>query len=177
MPHDLLPFTLRLDAWANRGSPYLERHIRSAAASVAMVLSVALIVAYGLFRFRTRGKPEGFRPNGDIWLYGLADPPDGKVPYVGVHLADGRLIEGKLHAFTFDIENGRGLVVGKPIRITEKGEIGAHDLANLDRLIIEAAQVSFISVIHVPSVPPARPQTRLTGIMGRCAQILGRNPS
>ncbi|MEV5704773.1 DUF6338 family protein [Actinoallomurus sp. NPDC052274] len=153
VPHGWLPFTLRADAWAAGGNQYLGRHIRSAAASIAMLLASALLIAYGLFRFRTRGKPEGFRPSGDVWLHGLSDQPAGKVPYVGLHLVDGRLVEGKLYAFTFDVEKGRGLVVAKPIRVTQANETLAQDLPNLDRLIVDASQISFVTVVYVPGMP------------------------
>lgn len=134
-PHRLLPFTLDIDAWAAQGESYVRTHIRASIWTVALILVVAVLIAAGLYWLRARRKPAEFRSQGNVWVHSPGDRPADKVPYVGLHLDDGRLIEGPLRLYTLDEEDGRrDLALARPIRITLVNEAEPHALPNLDRL-------------------------------------------
>lgn len=160
-PHRLLPFTLNIDAWAAGGVAYLRAHPRPAAWSVALVFVLALLVAYGLFSVHRLRRPAEFRGHGNVWVHSLGNRPADKVPYVGLHLDDGRLVEGKLHSYALDTQEGcRDLALERPIRITQANETVAHPLPNLDRLVVSADRISFITVIHAPRQMRVRKRRR-----------------
>jgi hypothetical protein len=139
-------------------------HVRAIVATVAVILVVAVLISLGLYWLRARRKPAEFRSQGNVWVHSLGARPPGKVPYVGLHLDDGRLVEGQLHSYALDENDGRrDIAIQRPIRITSANETVAKTLPNLDRLIVPAARVAYITVIHAPTQtasPPARGATR-----------------
>jgi hypothetical protein len=152
VPHRFLPFTLDVDTLAAQGSPYLRTHVHEAAASVALVFMGALLIALLFYGLRALRTPDEFRAQGSVWVHSLGSRPAGTVPYVGLHLEDGRLLEGRLHSFTLDPEaEQRSIGLAEPIRISQADETTPHPLSNLDRVIVEASKIAFITVIHVPA--------------------------
>lgn len=157
VPHRILPFTLDLDAWVAGGPAYIREHWRSAALSAALVFALAALIAYGLYRLRARKRPPEFQPHGNLWVYGLGERPPGKASWVTLHLEDGRVVEGQLHSYSLDEDPARrDITLSRPIRITAADATEAQALPNLDRLIVTASKIAYITVIHVPAQAEAR---------------------
>ncbi len=152
VPHRWMPFTLDVSAWVSKGDSYLRDHVRSATWSLALVFALAVLLACVLYWLRARKKPAEFRSQGNVWVHSLGDRPTDKVPYVGLQLKDGRLVEGPLHSYTFDAEPGkRDVALSGPIRVTAAGGGVAQPNPSLDRLIVPESQIEYITVIHVPA--------------------------
>jgi hypothetical protein len=141
LPHRYLPFTLDVGRVAEEGSPYLHTHVREAAASVAIAFVGALAMSLLMYKSRAWRTPAEFRSQGSVWVHSLGSRPAGKVPYVGLHLEDGRLLEGRLHSFTLDAEAA----------VTANGGTAAQDLPHLNRIIVDADKIVFVTVIHAPA--------------------------
>lgn len=156
VPHSWIPFSLDIQAWAGGGKKYLKGHIHQAAVSSALLLASSLAIAYGLARVRFRRQPGEFH-HSNTWVQSLGARPYGTLPYVGLHLSDGRLLEGKLHAFDLDSDDGnRDIALARPIRITPPDGTGQVDLLNLDRVVVGSDHIDFITVHHL-RIPPPRP--------------------
>jgi hypothetical protein len=148
VPHRFLPFVLDVEAWAVGGSAYVREHPRELAYTVALVLALALLIAYCLYRLR---RPSEFRNYGNVWVHSIGERPKDRVPYLGLHLHDGRLAEGPLHSYTLeDGDGGRDIALARPIRITERDGNGPRPLPHLDRLVVSSDQIAYVTVIHVP---------------------------
>jgi flagellar biogenesis protein FliO len=151
VPHRLLPFTLDVAAWA-KDDAYLRPHARAAVASVAVVFGLAVLLAYLLYRLRALRTPREFSSQQDVWVRSIGSRPKGQHPYIGLHLADGQLIEGPLHSYTFGAEAGkRDIALSGPIRITAAGQSTPHKHLNLDRLVVPESKISLITVHHAPA--------------------------
>ncbi len=151
VPHRFTPFVVDVDVWSREGSRYLAQHPRLALSSVAVVLVLAVGIAYGIYCIQRLRLPAEFRPQGNVWAHALGARPKGKVPWVGLQLSDGRLVEGLLHAYSLDgPTEERDVALARPIRITERpGEV-PKDLGHLDRVIVPDRSIIHLSVIHVP---------------------------
>lgn len=151
VPHRLLPFTLDVAAWATEGA-YLRTHVRAAVASVPVVFGLAVLLAYLLYRVRALRMPREFSNQQDVWVRSIGSRPKGRHPYVGLHLVDGRLIEGPLHSYTFGAEAGkRDIALSGPIRITDAGQSAARHHPGVDRLVVPESKISMITVHHAPA--------------------------
>lgn len=151
VPHRWLPFLLDVDAWARLGNDYLPQHIRSVVASVVAVFLVAVVIAYLLYLVQRLQLPAEFRPQGSVWVHALGARPNGRVPWVGLQLNDGRLVEGLLHSYSLT-DGGmeeRDVALQRPIRVSVRaGEEAQH--LNLDRLIVSGREITYIAVVHAP---------------------------
>jgi hypothetical protein len=151
VPHRVLPFVLDVDAWAVGGSSHIREHPRELAYTVVVVLALALLIAYFLYRLR---RPSEFRNYGNVWVHSIGERPIDRVPYIGLQLYDGRLAEGPLHSYTLeDDDGGRDIALARPIRITERDGSGPRPLPHVDRLVVPGKQIAYITVIHVPAAP------------------------
>jgi hypothetical protein len=71
---------------------------------------------------------------------------------VGLHLEDGRLIEGPLHSYTFGADAGkRDIALKGPIRITDAGHSAPRQIAGVDRLVVPESKIGMITVHHGPA--------------------------
>jgi flagellar biogenesis protein FliO len=153
LPHRWLPFTLDIGAWATGGPDYLRVHWRSAAGSVAMIFILATILAVVFYGVRAWSKPPEFESHNN-WVQSLGNRPAGTAVWVGLHLEDGRGVEGVLHSYSLDEDPAkRDVTLAKPIRITEKGAVEVQYLLNLDRLMVPASKITFIGVVHSRGQP------------------------
>jgi len=150
LPHRWLPITLDVDAWAAGGPDHLREHWQQAAITAAVIFALATIIAVGLYRLRALSKPAEFVSHAN-WVQSLGERPPNKAPYVGLHLEDGRLVEGELYSYSLDEDpTKRDITLAKPIRITADGTVEAQWLPGLDRLIVPAGKIALITVVHVP---------------------------
>jgi Family of unknown function (DUF6338) len=160
LPHPWLPFLLDVGAWAERGPDYLRVHWRSAAGSVALIFGLATMIAVGLYLARARSKEPEFVSH-DNWVQSLGVRPPDKAVWVGLELEeDGSLVEGQLYSYSLDDDpTKRNITLTKPIRFRQGRAGQIHEMPNLDRLIVPAGKITFISVIHVPgqAKKPKRP--------------------
>lgn len=151
IPHRALPFTIDLEQWADGGAEYLASDLDGLAWSAVLVLGVALLMAYLLYRMQRRGRSKEFHPEAGVWARALGARPRGKVPWVGIMLKDGRLVEGVLHSFTLnDIGDDRDVALGKPIRVTETGQSVAVNLPALERFVVSAREIEYMTVVEAP---------------------------
>ena len=161
IPHEWLPFTLDLELWASEGNDQVRDDFRGAAGSVALIFGFAMCIAYGLFRLRTRGLSKEFHPEAGVWAQAIGQRPRGTVPWIGVHLTDGRLVEGILHSLSLaDAGDERDIALGRPIRVTGSGESAPTELPELDRFVVPAREVKHVTVIEAPEAPSIRQRRR-----------------
>lgn len=151
LPPRWAPFLLDLDTWARLGNDYLRENVRPAAASAFALLLVAVGVAYVLYLVQRLRSPAEFRAQGSVWVHALGARPQGRLPWVGLRLSDGKLIEGLLHSYSLaeGSAGDRDIALQRPIRITESDGGHPHD-ASIDRLIVPAREIAHIAVVHVP---------------------------
>lgn len=159
-PHAWFPFLIDLDAWARGGNDYLRSHVRPVIVTGIFVLALAHFTAYLVYRLQKLRLPAEFRAQQSVWVHALGTRPKGKVPYVGVQLRDGLLIEGVLHSFSLDeAEMGeRDVALQRPIRITAKRGERPSQLPNLDRLVVPGGSIDYITVIHLQEASPQQNQ-------------------
>jgi len=150
LPHRWIPVIVDVDRWAIDGNAYLRDHIRIAIASVAIVLALALLIAYGLYRLQRRWLPD-VRSQGNVWIHALGARPKGTVPWVGLELTNGKVVEGLLHSFSLNgTTDERDVALARPIRVIERAGEPAKDLGQLDRVIVPDRSIAHIAVVHVP---------------------------
>jgi hypothetical protein len=156
LPHGWLPFLLDVEAWAKGGETYLLNNVRLAAATALVILAAACAIAYGVYSLKRLRTPSEFRPQGSVWVHALGARPKGTVPWVGLKLDDGRLVEGLLHSYslTEGAPEMRDIALQPPMRVTDPGQL-ARPLS-LNRLIVSGKQIAEIAVVHAPeAVRPA----------------------
>ena len=124
VPHGWIPFTLDVERWAEEGSPYLQDHLRSGALTLFLVLLLALLFARGIYWFGPRrAAPNAeFHLRGNVWTKALGARPKGQLPWVGLQMLDGTLVEGVLHSMSLHEGEDRDIAVSQPIRVTPAGE-------------------------------------------------------
>ena len=150
VPHRWLPLLLDVDSWAREGTIYLRSHIRDATLSAVAVLTLALVIAYLLYLPLRLTRPAEFRAQGSVWVHALGARPKGRVPWVGLQLKDGKLVEGLLHSCSLSegpLEE-RDVALGRPIRVTLAQGQSARCL-DLDRLVVPGNEISYIAILHV----------------------------
>lgn len=151
IPPGWVPFLLNLNAWARLGDSYLRQNFRIAASSSFVLLLVAVGIACFLHLVQRLKLPAEFRAEGSVWVHALGARPLGCLPWVGLRLTDGRVIEGLLHSFSLT-DGGvdeRDIALQSPIRVTERdGE--QPRTVSIDRLIVSAREIAHIVVVHVP---------------------------
>ena len=149
-PHHMLPFTLDIEVWSAQGTEYLKRHPTEAAWTLVMILGLALLIAVGLYGLQALFKPAEFSSSESVWIRAIGVRPKEMIPYVGVHVRDGRLIEGVLFAYALGESDRRDIALKRPIRISAPNGSTPVKLPNLDRLVIPDSEISFIAVAHLP---------------------------
>lgn len=156
VPHQWLPFTLDLEHWARDDNDVLRDDFRGATWSVALVFGLAMLIAYSLYRLQTRGRSKEIHPEGGVWDLAIGQRPGGKVPWVGLQLADGRLVEGLLHSLNLDdAGDERDIALMRPIRVTGSGQSAPTEATLLDRFVVAAREIKHITVIEAPQTPAA----------------------
>lgn len=158
-----LPWLLSATGWAVGGEPYLGHHVEQAVTTAAIVMAVASFAAYMLSKVGP--KVEGSHdPDGIVWWNAFQGHATGLIPYVGVMMEGGVLIEGRLTGFTTDSGDGTGrdLALASPIRVTPQGKVSVKQ--EIDRIIIPERLACYITVRYLPdptaqTPPPAsRPE-------------------
>jgi hypothetical protein len=133
------------------GTAYLAGHLRGAAVELVLILVVAVLLAEVLARLARKGVPDEFHPAGADWSRALAERPDGTYPWVGVMLQDGTLVEGVLK--TIDLTSSgddRDLALAAPIRVTPPGRTYAQRHPTLERVVVPAREIQWITAMHLP---------------------------
>jgi len=150
VPHRWVPFTLDLERWAENGGPYLQDHLRAAALTVVLVMVLALLLARAIYWFGPRRAAPGdeFHLRGNVWTRALGARPKGQLPWVGLQLVDGTLVEGVLHSMSLHEGDDRDIALTQPIRVTPHGEPTRP--ASLDRVVFPAREIRYITVLNFP---------------------------
>ena len=149
VPHHWLPFLVDVDSWAREGTIYLRSHVRDATLSGVAVLALALAIAYLLYLPLRLTRPAEFRAQGSVWVHAIGARPKGRVPWVGIQLKDGKLVEGLLHSYSLSegpLEE-RDVALGRPIRVSLAPGQPAECL-DLDRLVVPGNAISYIAIVH-----------------------------
>lgn len=148
VPHRWVPFTLDLERWAENGAPYLQDHLRAAALTVVLVTVLALLLARAIYWFGPRRHAPGdeFHLRGNVWTRALGARPKGQLPWVGLQLVDGTLVEGVLHSMSLHEGDDRDIALTQPIRVTPNGE-PARPVA-LERVVFPAREIRYITVLN-----------------------------
>ena len=150
-PHRWLPFLVDLDTWTAQGHVYLRDHVRAVIVTAFAIFVLALSFAYVVHRVQRFRLPAEFRPQGSVWVHALGKRPEGMVPWVGLSLDDGRLVEGVLHSFSLveDDTDQRDIALQRPIRMTHQEGATPQELPDLDRLIVSSQAIKYIAVAWV----------------------------
>lgn len=152
IPHRWLPWLIDVEAWAIVGNDYLRQNVHASVTSVVVVLAVASLVAVAIHKVvQSASSSDRFDPESSVWGYSLGSRPEGTVPWVGLQLRDGSLIEGVLHSLSLGQEanDERDIALTRPIRVTEKGQQAPTD-SNVDRLVVPSREIVHITVIEAP---------------------------
>jgi hypothetical protein len=150
IPHEWLPFTVDLQAWADKGPEYLSDHLDAAAITLLLIGGLALSFAFAIYWFGPRRRAAGpeFHQRGNVWTRALATRPEGELPWVGLSLIDGTLVEGVLHSMSLHEGEDRDIAIATPIRVTPVG--GEPLRSPVARLVVPAREIRHISVINFP---------------------------
>jgi hypothetical protein len=159
IPHRWLPWLIDVETWAAVGNDHLRHNIHSSVISVAVVLGLASLAAFGLYLLQSSGSSDRFHPESSVWGQALGVRPEGTAPWVGLQLRDGPLVEGILHSLSLGQENQdeRDIALTRPIRVTDDGDLARW--VQIDRLIVPAREILYISVIHGPEAPTTPSRT------------------
>ncbi len=155
LPHRWLPWLVDVQAWARVGNDYLRQNVRAGVVSAAAVLGLASLVAVALHLAERRRSSDRFDPESSVWGQALGVRPGGTVPWVGLQLRNGRLVEGVLHSLSLGQEDQdeRDIALARPIRVTDPGR-PAHPV-EIDRVVVPAREILHINVIHIPEATAA----------------------
>ena len=136
-----------INEFASAGETYLAAHPRHVISTLALILSVACLLALLLAAFMYRSLHDAYKP-GSSWEQAFSHTPQGKTVWLGIQLKEGPLVEGILHSF--DIaeasEGNRDVVLRPPIYVTVDDDRG---ITQLDRLVIGSEHVQYMSAIYV----------------------------
>jgi hypothetical protein len=151
IPHRRLPWLIDLRAWGALGDDYLRHNVRNSVISVAVVLVLASLAALALDRLQRSDSSDRFHPESSVWGQALGNRPNGTVPWVGLKLRDGPLVEGVLHSLSFGHEDQdeRDIAITRPIRVTDEDGGSAREV-EIDRVVVPGREIQYISVIHGP---------------------------
>jgi len=151
LPLDRLPFLIDVDEWARSGNDYWRGHVRDGMATGMVVLILAIGLAYLLFLVQRIRRPEEFLAHSNVWVQSLGARGRRGIPWVGIKLNDGRLVEGLLHSYSISSEDDttRDIALAGPIRVTDSPGEQPRPLA-IDRLIVPESGFQYLCVIHVP---------------------------
>lgn len=132
-------------ALADSGTGVLANNVRQTALTVGLVLLLALLLAAGAsWVAGARTKSRFARVT--VWTGALAEQ-DGKVRWMGLHLRDGRLIEGRLLAYpTGDGHERRDIALEAPIVVTEATVGSTRRRTDLSRVIFNEVDIKSITV-------------------------------
>src|SRR6266852_3591591 len=75
---------------------------RYSSQTLSCVLAVALFFA--VYRFKSKG----LHPGATVWYDALGRTPAGKRAWVGIHRADGSLVEGFLFSYSIQTKRDQG---------------------------------------------------------------------
>lgn len=155
VPHRWLPWLIDVEVWARVGDDYLRQNVRASAISAAVVLGLASLVAVALHSAERRRSSDKFDPESSVWGQALGVRPAGAVPWVGLQLRNGRLVEGVLHSLSLGQEDQdeRDIALARPIRVTDPGR-PAHPV-EIDRVVVPAREILHINVIHISEATTA----------------------
>lgn len=128
------------------GSGYVEQRIAAAAWTTAIVMTGAVLLAYALHRLVHRRNPATFTRE-PVWVATLGRR-EGDVPWVGLKLRDGRLVEGILYSYpTGEQRECRDIALQRPIRVTADVVGASAVMTELTRVIINERDIQSISLI------------------------------
>jgi hypothetical protein len=140
----LRPFIVDIDGLV-AGTTHTKASLDSLARTIALVLVLAILISgllHGIQRLRR--SPE-FHPEGGLWVYAISDRPKGHIPYVGLQMKNGKLLEGELHSISLeDLGDDREIALRGKIRVTVDGQTGR---VNLDRLVVPYREIEHVSVL------------------------------
>lgn len=153
LPRSSTGWLLDPQALADAGTGVLADNVRQTALTLAVVLLLALLLAAGAaWLAGARTKSRFARVT--VWTGALAEEDD-KVRWMGLHLRDGRLIEGRLLAYpTGDEHERRDIALEGPIFVTEASAGSARRRTDLSRVILNEIDIKSITVRLVD--PPSK---------------------
>ena len=130
-------------------SDELRDDYRGAAWTVVVILVLALALAYVIYRIQRRGHSKEYHPEAGVWALAIGRRPKGRVPWVGVQLSDGTLVEGLLHSLSLDdAGDERDIALSRPIRISEAGADPTWR-TELERVVLPEREIKHIIVTDV----------------------------
>lgn len=152
IPHTALPFLVDLNAWAAGGNAYLRQHVPEAIRTVVAIFVLAIAISLLLYlpqRVRLRAE---FNTNRSVWVAALGSRPQGMVPWVGVALHEGDLVEGVLHSYSISERpaDERDVALRRPIRHTPASKGAVPFDVDLDHVVFPGREIAYLTVVHVP---------------------------
>ena len=126
-----------------RGGPSARRaHARPRRSQVAQLF----VVIYG-----RRSGGGGFNAGGTVWVAALGTAPSGMQNWIGIYRRDGSIVEGLfLSCSAGAVDGSREISLTAPIRLTPVN--GKPDSVSIDRIVIPDAEITAITVVHVPKL-------------------------
>lgn len=152
VPHSALPCLLDPQTFADQGASYLSDHVRRTALTFAAIFGLALLAA-AIAAVVTGWKTKSRFARVTVWTGAFAGDGD-KLRWIGLHLRDGRHVEGQLLAYpTGDEHERRDIALAAPIYVTDAPD-RPRRLVTASRLVLNEVDVKSISLTFV--VPPPK---------------------
>ncbi|WP_226378826.1 DUF6338 family protein [Pseudonocardia sp. KRD291] len=162
IPHQWLPFLVDVDAWPSGGNVYLRGNAREAVWTVAVVLMLATAISLVLYiPQRLRRKTE-FSANRSVWVSSLGARPKRQIPWVGIKLQDGSLIEGILYSYSVAERppEERDITLQKPLRRTAPEPGCTPTPVQVDRAMFSGTNIAYVTVSNYPEKESRSRQAR-----------------
>ncbi|SDQ37943.1 DUF6338 family protein [Quadrisphaera sp. DSM 44207] len=153
LPHRWVPFLVDLQAWADLGGSYATANPRRILATATVLLVLASLLAWTGDRVFRRQRTELYLGPG-AWVHALRERPKGTVPYLGLALQDGTLVEGLMHSCSLEASETRDVALMAPIRVTPPTATEANTV-DMQRLVVPEREIRYITVLHLPEASPA----------------------
>lgn len=134
--------------------------VRGLAGMALLLALLSLALSWVLARFTRWRTKEQYAPS--VMEATLGIRRDGHVPFVAVHLADGGMVEGVLHAYSLDDEQEhRAIALKRPLRyLPDRKTTEGSTSLNADHIIFFAEDIAQIHLCQAPDKGQSTPERK-----------------
>ena len=143
---------LDVGAWieAERSQDFLRVNLEKGIVSGFTVVGLGLLLAWAAARLAYWGKSADISPHTTVWFEVLGKARVRRQAFLGVHLDDGSVLEGYLHAYPTDTTEGTSdLSLKRPIFLRSDPTQERLPMPNLDHIIVQGDSISHIGVLFL----------------------------
>ncbi|MDM7488689.1 DUF6338 family protein [Rhodococcus sp. CSLK01-03] len=178
VPNGWPSFVANREELVKQGSTYVRSNASAMVYTVALILIIACFIAWGIYRVRRTFHTAEYVPDGNVWIHSLGNRPKDTVPWVGVEMKDGRLVEGLLYSYTLTHKDNeeRDIALAGRIRVTHKGAAPAWR-DDIDRVVLPATEINLITrrLERIPVIPADDPGGEQSTARKKSISNIGRS--